>query len=35
MRTTGSGSMGRVTIDVEFANNDDLALMHRGLLEPD
>ncbi len=27
--------MGRISIDIEVANNDDLALMHRGLLPPD
>lgn len=35
MRTIGSNGVGRVNIDVEIANNDDLALMHRGLLPPE
>jgi predicted aspartyl protease len=35
MRTTGDGSVGRVTIDIEVANNDDLALVRRGMLQPD
>ena len=35
MRTTGTNGMGRVSIDIEVANNDDLALMYRGLLQPD
>jgi predicted aspartyl protease len=35
MRTTGTNGMGRVSIDIEVANNDDLALVRRGLLEPD
>ena len=26
--------MGGVSVDVEFANNDDLALVRRGMLEP-
>jgi predicted aspartyl protease len=35
MRTTGTNGMGRVNVDIEVANNDDLALVRRGLLEPD
>jgi hypothetical protein len=27
--------MGRISVDVEVANNDDLALVRRGLLPPD
>lgn len=34
MRTTGSNGVGRVNIDVEIANSDDLALVRRGLLKP-
>jgi len=35
MRTTGTNGMGRVNMDIEVANNDDLALMYRGLLQPE
>lgn len=35
MRTQGTKEVGRFTVDVEVANYDDLALMHRGLLPPD
>src|SRR5437764_846339 len=35
MRTRGPASMGRFSIDFEVSNNHDLALMHRGLLQPD
>jgi predicted aspartyl protease len=35
MRSKGANGMGRVSVDVEVANNDDLALMRRGLLPPD
>lgn len=35
MRSNGADCVGRVTVDVEVANNDDLALVRRGLLEPD
>jgi predicted aspartyl protease len=35
MRTKGANGVGRITVNVELANNDDLALMHRGLLRPD
>ncbi len=35
MRTKGANSVGRVHIDVEVANNDDLALVRRGMLQPD
>lgn len=35
MRTKGANSVGRITVDVEVANNDDLALVRRGMLPPD
>jgi hypothetical protein len=35
MRTRGANGVGRVKVDVEVANNDDLALVRRGLLRPD
>lgn len=35
MRTIGANGMGRVNVDVEIVNNDDLALMYRGMLQPD
>jgi predicted aspartyl protease len=35
MRTQGAKSVGRFSVDLEVANNDDLALMYRGLLQPD
>jgi predicted aspartyl protease len=31
----GANGVGRFSVDFEAANNDDLALMHRGLLQPD
>src|SRR5215470_17904337 len=35
MRSKGANGVGRFSVDVERANNDDLALMYRGLLPPD
>jgi hypothetical protein len=35
MRTLGAKAVGRFSIELELANNDDLALMHRGMLKPD
>jgi hypothetical protein len=35
MRTRGANGVGRFSVDIDVANNDDLALMHRGLLPPD
>lgn len=35
MRTIGANGMGRVNVDVEVVNNDDLALVRRGMLQPD
>jgi predicted aspartyl protease len=35
MRTIGANGVGRVNIAVEVVNYDDVALMHRGLLQPD
>lgn len=35
MRSKGSNGVGRVSVDVEIANNDDLALVRRGMLKPD
>lgn len=35
MRTKGANGVGRILIDVEVVNNDDLALVRRGMLEPD
>jgi predicted aspartyl protease len=35
MRSKGANGAGRFSVDVELANNDDLALMYRGLLPPD
>ncbi len=35
MRTKGVNSVGRFHVDVEVANNDDLALARRGMLQPD
>src|SRR5713101_372619 len=34
MRTRSANGVGRFSVDFEIANNDDLALMHRGLLRP-
>ena len=35
MRTKGANGVGRFSVDVELANNDDLALVRRGLMRPD
>jgi predicted aspartyl protease len=35
MRTKGADGMGRFSVDFEVANNDDLALVRRGLLTED
>jgi predicted aspartyl protease len=35
MRSKGANGMGRVSVYVEIANNDDLALVRRGLLSAD
>jgi hypothetical protein len=35
VRGRGADSAGRFGIDIEVANNDDLALMYRGRLPPD
>ena len=35
MRSKGANGVGRFSVDIDVANNDDLALMHRGLLPPD
>ena len=35
MRSRGADGVGRFSIDFEPANNDDLVLMHRGLLPRD
>jgi predicted aspartyl protease len=35
MRTKGSNGVGRVSVDLEIANNDDLALVRRGMLPDD
>jgi predicted aspartyl protease len=35
MRQTGANGVGRVSVDLEVANNDDLALVRRGLLPAD
>ena len=35
MRSKGANGMGRCNVNVEVANNDDLALVRRGLLPPD
>ena len=35
MRTRGAEDVGRFSVDIELANNDDLALARRGLLPPD
>ena len=34
MKTTGKDIMGRITIEVEIANNEDLVAARRGFLEP-
>src|SRR5438128_1855735 len=33
MRTKGANRVGRASVELEIANNDDLALVRRGLLE--
>ena len=35
MRSKGANGVGRFNVDIEVANNDDLALVRRGLLQPD
>ncbi len=35
MRAKGAETVGRFSVDVEVANNDDLALVRRGLLRSD
>ena len=35
MRSKGANGVGRFSVDVEVANDGDLALMYRGLLPPD
>src|SRR5713226_3958676 len=35
MRSQGANGVGRFSVDIEVANNDDLALVRRGLLQPD
>ena len=35
MRSKGANGVGRFSVDFEVANNDDLALVRRGLLQPD
>jgi predicted aspartyl protease len=35
MRTRGANGVGRFSVDIEVANNDDLALVRRGLVQPD
>jgi predicted aspartyl protease len=35
MRPRGADDVGRFSVDIELANNDDLALVRRGLLPPD
>lgn len=35
MRSKGANGVGRFSVDIEVANNDDMALMYRGLLQPD
>jgi predicted aspartyl protease len=35
MRSTGANGVGRFNVDIEVANNDDLALVRRGFLQPD
>lgn len=34
MRAKGANGVGRFSVDIEVANNDDLALVRRGLLQP-
>jgi predicted aspartyl protease len=35
MRAEGANGVGRFSVELEVANNDDLALVRRGLLRPD
>jgi predicted aspartyl protease len=35
MRNKGANGVGRFSVEIEVANNDDLALVSRGLLSPD
>jgi predicted aspartyl protease len=35
MRAKGAETVGRFSVDIEVANNDDLALVRRNLLQPD
>jgi clan AA aspartic protease len=35
MKSKGANGVGRFSVDIEIANNDDQALMHRGFLQPD
>jgi len=35
MRAKGANGVGRFSVELEVANNDDLALVRRGLLAPD
>ncbi len=35
MRSKGANGAGRFNVDIEVANNDDLALVRRGFLRPD
>jgi predicted aspartyl protease len=35
MRFKGENGVGRFTVDIEVANNDDMALVRRGVLKPD
>ncbi len=35
MRTRGDNDVGRFSVEIEVANNDDLAVARRGLLPPD
>jgi predicted aspartyl protease len=35
MPTKGADGAGRFSVEIEVANNDDLALVRRGLLQPD
>ncbi len=35
MRSRGANGVRRFSVELEVANNDDLALVHRGLMRPD
>jgi predicted aspartyl protease len=35
MRTRGANDVGRFSVDIEVANNDDLAVARRGLMPPE